>query len=48
MLLVWAVIILGVLYFILYFFGIALFEDLLGGLIRKIQSRREEEDHYIY
>jgi hypothetical protein len=49
MLLVWAAIIFGVFYFILYIFGVAIFEDLLGGIFKKIQARRErEEDHYIY
>lgn len=46
-LLLGAVIGVGVTYFVLYIVVKAVFEDIIGGMIRRIR-RKKEKDHYIY
>jgi len=46
-LLLGALVLAGVTYFVLYVLVRAVFEDIIGGMIRKIK-RKKEKDHYIY
>jgi hypothetical protein len=47
-LLLMALIIGGIAWFILYIFGVAVFEDFLGGIANKAKRKRDEDDFYIY
>ncbi|NIM13148.1 MAG: hypothetical protein GTO45_13595 [Candidatus Aminicenantes bacterium] len=46
-LLLGAAVVAGVAYFVLYIIGKVVFEDIIGGIIRRIR-RKKEKDHYIY
>jgi hypothetical protein len=43
-----ALIVGGFIWLVFYMFVKAIFEDLVGGIIRKFKGKKEEEDYYIY
>jgi hypothetical protein len=38
----------GFIWLVFYIFLKAVFEDFMGGIIKKIKGKKEEEDYYIY
>ena len=47
-LLILAAILGGIAWFVFWVIGKAVFEDFLGGLVKKAKKKKDEDDYYIY